>query len=121
MTSANSAYHLVGIGGIGMSAIARLLLARGARVTGSDVRRTAIVEEREREGASIAIGHRGENLGNPNTVVVSSAIARENPEFLAALERKIDIVTRGAMLAELTGAQTTIAIAGTHGRRRRRP
>jgi UDP-N-acetylmuramate--alanine ligase len=116
VTSANSAYHLVGIGGIGMSAIARLLLARGAIVTGSDVRRTAIVEALEREGAHVAIGHRAGNVGMPNMVVVSSAIARENPEFLAALERKIDIITRGAMLAKLTGAQKTIAIAGTHGK-----
>ena len=116
VTSPNAAYHLVGIGGIGMSAIARLLLARNARVSGSDVHRTAIVDELEREGAQVTIGHRAENVGDPDVVVVSSAIARDNPEFVAALERRIDIVTRGAMLAELTGAQKTIAIAGTHGK-----
>jgi UDP-N-acetylmuramate--alanine ligase len=110
------AYHLVGIGGIGMSAIARLLIARGARVRGSDVYRSALVEALEREGAQIAIGHRAENVGDADRVVVSSAIAPENPEFLAALERKIDIVTRGAMLAELTSTRKTIAIAGTHGK-----
>src|ERR1700761_3902032 len=111
-----SSYHLVGIGGIGMSAIARLLLARGAAVSGSDVNRSALVDELEREGAVISIGHRAENVGTPNMVIVSSAIAHENPEFVAALERKIDIKTRGAMLAELTGSRKTIAIAGTHGK-----
>jgi UDP-N-acetylmuramate--alanine ligase len=109
-------YHLVGIGGIGMSAIARLLLARGARVSGSDMHRTALVEALEAEGASVSIGHRAENVGTPDLVIVSSAIAHENPEFVAALERGIDIKTRGAMLAELTGSRKTIAIAGTHGK-----
>ncbi len=116
MSNAKPSYHLVGIGGIGMSAIARLLLARGARVSGSDVQRTALVDEVEREGARVTIGHRAENVGSPDVVVVSSAIARDNPEFVAAIERKIDIVTRGAMLAQLTSAQKTIAIAGTHGK-----
>jgi UDP-N-acetylmuramate--alanine ligase len=109
-------YHLVGIGGIGMSAIARLLLARGARVTGSDVYRSELVAKLEAEGAVVAIGHRAENVGSPDLVIVSSAIAHENPEFVAALERGIDIKTRGAMLAELTGSRKTIAIAGTHGK-----
>jgi UDP-N-acetylmuramate--alanine ligase len=109
-------YHLVGIGGIGMSAIARLLLARGARVTGSDVYRSELVAQLEAEGAVVAIGHRAENVGSPDLVIVSSAIAHENPEFVAALERGIDIKTRGAMLAELTGSRKTIAIAGTHGK-----
>jgi UDP-N-acetylmuramate--alanine ligase len=116
VNSGASSYHLVGIGGIGMSAIARLLLARGAQVSGSDMRRTALVEALEAEGATVAIGHRAENVGTPDLVIVSSAIAHENPEFVAALERGIDIKTRGAMLAELTGSRKTIAIAGTHGK-----
>jgi UDP-N-acetylmuramate--alanine ligase len=106
----------VGIGGIGMSAIARLLLARGESVSGSDVRRTPLVEALEAEGAIVEIGHRAENLGNATRVIVSSAIAHENPEFVAALERGIDIKTRGAMLAELTTSRKTVAIAGTHGK-----
>ena len=116
VSSGPSSFHLVGIGGIGMSAIARLLLARGATVSGSDVARTALIDELEAEGATISIGHRAENVGTPELVVVSSAIAAENPEFAAALERGIDIKTRGAMLADLTGSRKTIAIAGTHGK-----
>ena len=85
-----------------MSAIARLLLARGARVSGSDVRRSELVEALESEGAMVSIGHRAENVALPDLVIVSSAIAHDNPEFVAALERGIDIKTRGAMLAELT-------------------
>ena len=99
-----------------MSAIARLLLARGARVSGSDVNRTDLVEQLEREGAIVSIGHRAENVGSPDLVIVSSAIKHDNPEFVEALERQIDIKTRGAMLAELTGSRKTIAIAGTHGK-----
>jgi UDP-N-acetylmuramate--alanine ligase len=109
-------YHLVGIGGIGMSAIARLLLARGAAVTGSDVKRTPLVAELEREGARIAIGHRAENVGTPDVVVVSSAIAHENPEYAAAHARGLPIVLRGEMLARLIGDARTLAIAGTHGK-----
>jgi len=99
-----------------MSAIARLLLARGARVSGSDVYRSKLVVQLENEGAIVAIGHRAENVVAPDLVVVSSAIAHENPEFVAALERGIDIKTRGAMLAELTCSRKTIAIAGTNGK-----
>jgi UDP-N-acetylmuramate--alanine ligase len=116
VTNGTASYHLVGIGGIGMSAIARLLLARGARVSGSDVHRSELVAELEAEGATVSIGHRSENVGTPDLVIVSSAIAQDNPEFVAALERGIDIKTRGAMLADLTGSRKTIAVAGTHGK-----
>jgi UDP-N-acetylmuramate--alanine ligase len=112
----DTAYHLVGVGGIGMSAIARLLLARGATVSGSDVRRTELVAALETEGVHAAIGHRAENVGDASVVVVSSAIARDNPEFVAALERKLDIVTRGAMLAQLAHGHKLVAVAGTHGK-----
>jgi UDP-N-acetylmuramate--alanine ligase len=116
VNNGTASYHLVGIGGIGMSAIARLLLARGARVSGSDVHRSELVQALESEGATVAIGHRAENVGNPGLVIVSSAIAHDNPEFVAAIERGIDIKTRGAMLAELIGSRKTIAIAGTNGK-----
>jgi UDP-N-acetylmuramate--alanine ligase len=110
-------YHLVGVGGIGMSAIARLLVARGAQVSGSDVRRSPLVARLEEEGVRIAIGHRAENLdAEVEVVVVSSAIARDNPEFVAALERKLRVVTRGEMLAELARGHKVVAVAGTHGK-----
>jgi UDP-N-acetylmuramate--alanine ligase len=112
----DTAYHLVGVGGIGMSAIARLLLARGARVSGSDVHRSPLVEQLEAEGIAIAIGHRAANLGAAEVVVVSSAIAHDNPEFVAAVERKLDVVTRGAMLAELARGYKLVAVSGTHGK-----
>jgi UDP-N-acetylmuramate--alanine ligase len=109
-------YHFIGIGGIGMSAIARLLLARGERVSGSDLKRTPLTALLEREGARVAIGHCAENLDSASVVVVSSAIAPENPEYVAAQARGITIVTRGAMLAELSGSLQTLAVAGTHGK-----
>ena len=112
----DTAYHLVGVGGIGMSAIARLLLARGTQVSGSDVTRTPLVAELEAVGVRVAIGHRAENLGDAPVVVVSSAIAQDNPEFVAAVERKLDIVTRGAMLAQLAVGHKLVAVAGTHGK-----
>ncbi len=112
----DTAYHLVGVGGIGMSAIARLLLARGARVSGSDVSRTPLTAELEAEGVRIAIGHAAANGADADVVVVSSAIASDNPEQRAARERGQRVVTRGAMLGELTRGHTLVAVAGTHGK-----
>ncbi|HYZ17403.1 MAG TPA: UDP-N-acetylmuramate--L-alanine ligase [Candidatus Acidoferrum sp.] len=113
----NTTYHLVGVGGIGMSALARLLLARGADVSGSDVRRTPLVARLSEEGVRTFIGQHAENVGpEVEVVVVSSAIARDNPEFIAALERKLRIVTRGELLAELAKGHKVVAVAGTHGK-----
>ena len=112
----DTAYHLVGVGGIGMSAIARLLLARGARVSGSDVSRTALVAELEAEGVRVVIGHRAGNVGSAEVVVVSSAISHDNPEFVDAVERKLDVFTRGEMLAKLAEGHKLVAVAGTHGK-----
>jgi UDP-N-acetylmuramate--alanine ligase len=116
VTNTEAAYHLVGTGGIGMSAIARLLLARGARVSGSDLRRTPLIDELEREGMRIAIGHGAANLEGADVVVVSSAIATDNPELIAAVERRLDVVTRGKMLARLAEGHRLVAVAGTHGK-----
>lgn len=109
-------YHLVGAGGIGMSAIARLLLARGARVSGSDVRCTPLIEALEAQGMRVAIGHHAGNLGDAQTVVVSSAIAVDNPELVAALETQRTVVTRGKMLAQLAEGHKLVAVGGTHGK-----
>ncbi len=99
-----------------MSAIARLLVARGARVSGSDVKRTPVIDALESEGVRVAIGHRAANADGASVIVVSSAIATGNAELQAARARGIPIVTRGAMLAELTNGHELIAVAGTHGK-----
>ncbi|MBV8601042.1 MAG: UDP-N-acetylmuramate--L-alanine ligase [Candidatus Eremiobacteraeota bacterium] len=108
--------HFIGIGGIGMSALARLLLARGVAVSGSDLRKTPLVERLQSEGARIAIGHRAENVEGAERVVVSSAVDAENPELSRARALNIPIVGRGELLAELTKGKRTIAVAGTHGK-----
>jgi len=109
-------YHFVGIGGIGMSALARLLLERGIAVSGSDLKGGTLLDELVREGARVAIGQRAENIGEATVLVVSSAIAPGNPEFAAARERGLRIITRGELLAQLTRGMRTVAIAGTHGK-----
>ena len=109
-------YHLVGIGGIGMSAIARLLLARGQTVTGSDERTSRLVSDLQAEGATIAIGHRAEHVAGAGTMIVSSAIRSDNPELIEAERLGIPIVRRGEMLARMIGDTPTIAVAGTHGK-----
>jgi UDP-N-acetylmuramate--alanine ligase len=111
-----AAYHLVGIGGIGMSAIARLLLRRGAAISGSDEQPSALIDELVAEGAEVAIGHRAANVGDAAAVVVSSAIRSDNAEFAEAQRRGIPVVTRGEMLARIIGTTPTVAVAGTHGK-----
>lgn len=108
--------HFIGIGGIGMSGIARLLMAEGVAVSGSDSGTSSIIESLRAAGARIDVGHAAEHIRNVERVVVSSAIADNNPELVAAREQKIPVVTRGAMLAELVNRRKGIAIAGTHGK-----
>ncbi len=108
--------HFVGISGIGMSALARILLQRGYRVSGSSDRRTALTERLAAEGATVYVGHAAGHLGSAGTVVASSAIAADNPELLAARERELEIVHRGALLARLMDERRGIAIGGTHGK-----
>ncbi|MBV8343527.1 MAG: UDP-N-acetylmuramate--L-alanine ligase [Candidatus Eremiobacteraeota bacterium] len=109
-------FHLIGIGGIGMSAIARILIARGEPVSGSDVAVTPLIEQLRREGVRIAIGHEARNVGRAHTVVVSSAIDRRNPEYVAAARRGIPLLHRGEMLARLLNGRRGIAVCGTHGK-----
>lgn len=111
-----STYHLVGIGGIGMSAIARLLLWRGMTVTGSDENGTDLIGALIDEGARVSIGHHASNLGAAELLVVSSAIQHDNPEYLEAQRRGVPIVLRGEMLARIIGDTPTVAVAGTHGK-----
>jgi UDP-N-acetylmuramate--alanine ligase len=109
-------WHFVGIGGIGMSAIARILLARGQRVSGSDVKETTLTTRLREEGADVRIGHDAANVENAHTVIVSSAIDRRNPEYVAAQRRSLPLLHRGEMLAELLRNRSGIAICGTHGK-----
>jgi len=109
-------FHLIGVGGIGMSAIARILLARGETVSGSDVTVTPLIEQLRQEGVRIAIGHDARNVGAAHTVVVSSAIDRRNPEYAAAARRGIPLLHRGEMLARLLQGRRGIAVCGTHGK-----
>lgn len=109
-------YHFIGVGGIGMSAIARILLARHEAVSGSDVCVTPLIEELRREGVRVAIGHQARNVRDAHTVVVSSAIDRRNPEYLAAVRNGIPLLHRGEMLARLMQGRRGIAVCGTHGK-----
>jgi UDP-N-acetylmuramate--alanine ligase len=111
--------HLVGIGGAGMSGIARILLARGVAVSGSDAKDSRTVLALRALGAVVEVGHAAENLdllGGPPTVVVSTAIRESNPELAAARERGLTVVHRAEALAALTEGRKVAAIAGTHGK-----
>ena len=108
--------HFVGIGGSGMSGIARILLGMGHKVTGSDLRDTSNVAALRELGAEIFIGHDAAHLGNPDTVVVTSALWPTNPEYLLAKEKGIPVIHRSAALAYLTTKHRLVAVAGAHGK-----
>ncbi|MFC0400439.1 UDP-N-acetylmuramate--L-alanine ligase [Paraburkholderia rhizosphaerae] len=108
--------HFVGIGGAGMSGIAEVLVNLGYQVSGSDLARNAVTDRLAALGARIAIGHDAQNIEGANAVVVSTAVRGDNPEVLAARHRRIPIVPRAVMLAELMRLKQGIAIAGTHGK-----
>lgn len=108
--------HFVGIGGIGMSGIAEVLLEYGYTVQGSDLKSSAITQRLARLGAKIFYGQKAENLETAEVVVISSAIKRGNPELDAARAKGLPIVRRAEMLAELMRLKSNIAVAGTHGK-----
>ena len=108
--------HFVGIGGIGMSGIAEVLLNHGYRVQGSDLKTSKITDRLADLGAEIFVGQRAENLENAEVVVISSAIKPGNPELDAARARGLPVVRRAEMLAELMRLKSNIAVAGTHGK-----
>ncbi|MCX7661590.1 MAG: Mur ligase domain-containing protein, partial [Candidatus Omnitrophica bacterium] len=110
-------YHLIGIGGIGMSAIARLLFRQGKIVTGSDIKESKITQELRDEGIEVFIGHSPHNLKeNTEIVVYSSAIKEDNPEIKEARRRNLIILKRAQILAELMKESRVITIAGSHGK-----
>jgi UDP-N-acetylmuramate--alanine ligase len=108
--------HFIGIGGIGMSGIAEVLINLGYTVQGSDASDSANVKRLRDRGAIVAIGHKAENLGEAAVVVVSTAIKRDNPEIVAARAKRLPVVRRAEMLAELMRLKSCVAIAGTHGK-----
>jgi len=108
--------HFVGIGGVGMSGIAEVLLALGFRVSGSDLSASATSRRLEELGAEVRIGHHGDHVRNTDVVVYSSAVPPDNPELKAAADRRIPVIPRAEMLAELMRMQTSIAVAGMHGK-----
>src|SRR3989440_12544559 len=108
--------HLVGIGGIGMSGIAEVLLTLGYSVSGSDVKLSNITERLENLGATIYGGHQASNADGAHVVVTSSAVKPDNPEVIEAHNRKIPVIPRAEMLAELMRLKYGIAVAGAHGK-----
>lgn len=108
--------HMVGIGGIGMSGIAEVLLTLGYSVSGSDTRPSTITERLQDLGATVYEGHRAENVGDAHVVVTSSAVKADNPEVVEAHKRKIPVIPRAEMLAELMRLKYGIAVGGAHGK-----
>ena len=108
--------HFIGIGGIGMSGIAEVLHNLGHRVQGSDQADSANVQRLRAKGIEVSVGHKAENLGDAEVVVVSTAIKKDNPELIAAREKLLPVVRRAEMLAELMRFRNAIAIGGTHGK-----
>ncbi|MHA1133305.1 MAG: UDP-N-acetylmuramate--L-alanine ligase [Alphaproteobacteria bacterium] len=109
-------FHIVGIGGIGMSAIAEVMHTRGYRVQGSDLKEGANLQRLRDHGIACLIGHDPGNIEGASYLVISSAVKSGNPEFEAAKERGIPIIRRAEMLAELMRPCTTVAVTGTHGK-----
>lgn len=108
--------HIVGIGGIGMSGIADVMITMGYKVQGSDIKETDIIRRLRERGAKVFIGHDGANVQGAGTVIVSTAIRRDNPEVAAARAAGIPVVRRSNMLAEITRLKYTVCVAGTHGK-----
>jgi UDP-N-acetylmuramate--alanine ligase len=112
----NVTIHFVGIGGIGMSGIAEVLLNLGYPVTGSDVKESDVTRRLATLGARIAVGHSAENVSAADVVVVSSAVKADNPEVAAARARDIPVIPRAEMLGELMRVKDGVAVAGSHGK-----
>jgi UDP-N-acetylmuramate--alanine ligase len=108
--------HFVGIGGIGMSGIAEVMHNLGYQVQGSDIADSYVIDGLRQRGIKVMIGHNADNLGDAAVVVTSTAVKAGNPERDAALERRIPLVRRAEMLAELMRLKHTVAVAGTHGK-----
>jgi UDP-N-acetylmuramate--alanine ligase len=108
--------HFVGIGGVGMSAVARVLLAMGVSVSGSDLRTNSTLDKLNALGARVALGHASDNIKGADAVVISSAIPPDNPEVVAAQRAGIPVMQRAEMLAEIMADKKGVAVSGTHGK-----
>ncbi len=108
--------HFIGIGGIGMSGIAEILLTLGMKVSGSDLRRSSVTDRLAQMGATVYEGHEAGHVGDASVIVTSSAVSANNPEVVEARARKIPVIQRAEMLAELMRLKYGIAIAGMHGK-----
>ena len=108
--------HFVGIGGAGMSGIARLFVEAGSQVTGSDIRLSETVTALRKSGVTVTIGQHADNVGDAQTIVVTGAIAEDNPEYLFARERGLPVVHRAQALAWLSRNRRVVAVAGAHGK-----
>src|SRR5579872_2445691 len=109
-------YHFIGIGGIGMSALARILLKRGAKVQGTDASTSYVTEGLQKAGAEVYAGHSADYLKTPCTTIYGTAIKADHPEYKAALDQKFPILHRSDLLAELMEGYRTLLVAGTHGK-----
>jgi UDP-N-acetylmuramate--alanine ligase len=116
LNSTDTSYHFIGIGGIGMSAIAGMLLRKGCRVSGSDVAASMLTSGLASQGAKIYIGHARENIKDKSIVIYSSAILENNPEMLEARSRNLLIIQRAELLGRFFNAKKGIAVSGTHGK-----
>ena len=112
----NKKFHFIGIGGIGMSSLARILLERGCEVSGSDLVSSSIIDSLELMGAKISIGQKAENISPSQVVVFSSDIKQTNPEYQAAVELKCAMEHRSECLLRMTEGQRVLAVGGTHGK-----
>ncbi|MCS6859312.1 MAG: UDP-N-acetylmuramate--L-alanine ligase [Abditibacteriales bacterium] len=110
------AVHFVGIGGVGMSAIASVLLHLGYRVSGSDLKRSSLLERLEAQGARVFIGHDASHVGDAELVVVTSAVPMDNPEIIEARRRNIPVLPRPEALGQILSRYRGIAVSGTHGK-----
>ena len=108
--------HFVGVGGVGMCGIAEVLLNQGYRISGSDIKASAVTQRLHELGVHIDFGHKASNVMQADVVVTSTAVAEDNPEVLEARERRIPVVPRAEMLAELMRYRHGVAVAGTHGK-----
>ncbi len=108
--------HFVGIGGIGMSGLAEILLSQGFQISGSDLNESEVTEHLQNLGIEISFGHKAANLKEADVLVYSSAVGKENPELLEAQKRKIPVIKRAELLAETMRMKYGIGIAGTHGK-----